>query len=57
MQRKSVQIQRIRQCHGAGAAGLGLAGFKTGPRWAKKREMMSQRSTAHWDELLTVKSS
>lgn len=47
-------MQRIKQRHGAGAVGLGLAGMKQGPQWTMKREMMSPRYTTHWDELLTV---
>lgn len=50
-------IQRIKQRHGAGAVGLGLAGLKAGPQWEMKREMMSPRYTTHWDELLTVHAS
>ncbi|MFJ6419269.1 DUF4113 domain-containing protein [Paeniglutamicibacter sp. NPDC091659] len=33
-----------------GAVVLGLARLKNGPRWERKREMTSQRYTAHWDE-------
>lgn len=50
-------IQRIKQRHGVGAVGLGLAGLKAGPQWEMKREMMSPRYTTHWDELLIVKAS
>lgn len=50
-------IQQIKQRHGVGAVGLGLAGLKAGPQWEMKREMMSPRYTTHWDELLTVHAS
>jgi DNA polymerase V len=42
-------IQKIKQPHGVGAVGLGLAGLQ--------REMMSPRYITHWDELLTVNAS
>lgn len=50
-------IQKIKQRHGTGSLGLGLAGMKAGPQWQMKREMMSPRYTTHWDELLTVHAS
>jgi DNA polymerase V len=47
-------LEQIRSEHGTTAIGLGRAGFKEGPAWQMKRNMMSPRYTTHWDELLTV---
>lgn len=47
-------VEQIRSEHGTTAIGLGRAGFKQGPAWQMKRNMMSPRYTTHWDELLTV---
>lgn len=47
-------LEQIRSEHGTTAIGLGRAGFKQGPAWQMKRNMMSPRYTTHWDELLTV---
>src|SRR5690625_4444756 len=49
-------LQDIKKQHGASSIGLGRAGFKQGPAWQMKRNMMSPRYTTHWDELLTVKA-
>lgn len=48
-------IQRVRQRHGSGAVGLGLAGLKPG-RGGEEAGDDAPRYTTHWDELLVVKS-
>lgn len=47
-------LEQIRGEHGTTAIGLGRAGFREGPEWQMRREMMSRRYTTHWDELPTV---
>lgn len=49
-------IQQIKTSLDKPAIGLGRAGFKTGPQWEMRREMMSPRYTTHWDELPLVKA-
>lgn len=47
-------LDRITRKAGPGSIGIGLAGLRTAPDWAMKRENLSPRAFTHWDELLTV---
>ena len=47
-------LEAVRREHGPAAIGLGRAGFKQGPAWQMKHNMISPRYNTHWDELLTV---
>ena len=40
---------------GAGAVGLGLAGFSMPAEWEMRRDMLSNRGTTHWDELVSAR--
>lgn len=46
-------IDRINLKEGRGAVRIGRMPEK--PKWAMRREMLSQRYTTHWDELIGVR--
>jgi DNA polymerase V len=46
-------IDRINACEGRGTVRLGR--IPAAPEWAMRREMMSQRYTTRWDELMVVR--
>lgn len=48
-------LANVQEKCGAGAVGLGLAGFSMPAQWEMKRDMLSNRGTTHWDELIKVK--
>lgn len=50
-------LELVSKKHGRGSIGLGAAGFKGGPDWTMKRDMLSPRYTTHWNELPIAKAS
>lgn len=44
-------MRTVHEKCGAGALGLGYAGFARPAEWEMKREMLSRRGTTHWAEL------
>jgi len=49
-------MSRVQRKAGRDMLGLGYAGFRPGPAWQVKREMLTKRATTHWDELVTVRA-
>lgn len=47
-------LDQIEAKTGEGSIGIGLGGLKKAPSWGMKREMLSNRGTTRWDELITV---
>lgn len=49
-------IDQVQKKNGRELIGLGWGGFRPGPAWQMKRDMLTRRATTHWDELVTVKT-
>lgn len=49
-------IDSVQKKAGREALALGYAGFRPGPSWQMKREMLTPRATTHRAELITVKA-
>lgn len=49
-------VDTIQKKVGRDMIGLGYGGFRPGPSWQMKREMLTPRATTHWDELTMVKA-
>ncbi|HEU5223152.1 MAG TPA: DUF4113 domain-containing protein [Candidatus Lumbricidophila sp.] len=48
-------VDQVQKKAGKEILGLGYGGFRPGPSWQMKRNMLTQRATTHWDELVTAK--
>jgi DNA polymerase V len=55
-QRVSSLIETVAGRFGRESVGLGYAGFRPGPAWQMKREMLSLRAATHWNELAIAKA-
>ena len=49
-------IDQVQKKNGRELIGLGWGGFRPGPAWQMKRDMLTRRATTHWDELVTAKT-
>lgn len=47
-------VDAINTTTGTRSIGLGLAGLKNAPSWQMRRDLLSNRGTTHWNELMTV---
>lgn len=47
-------IDAVQKKTGKESLGLGWGGFRPGPSWQMRRDMLTKRATTHWDELVTV---
>lgn len=54
--RIGVTLDKINQKLGGNIVGVGRGGFQDTPAWNMRREMLSNRGTTHWDELVKVKA-
>jgi len=49
-------VDGVQKKAGKEALGLGYGGFRPGPSWQMKREMLTPRATTHWAELARVRA-
>lgn len=49
-------VDQVQKKNGKDALGLGHGGFRPGPSWQMKRDMLTPRATTHWEELATVRA-
>lgn len=49
-------IEKVQQKVGRETIGLGWGGFRPGPSWQMRRDMLTRRATTQWDELMTVRA-
>lgn len=52
----AVLINDVQKKTGRTALGLGYGGFRQGPAWQMKREMLTPRAATHWAELARVRA-